>query len=58
MQLFLTRRRWQVKFCSSCQKRATSGVTRPKFFGGLMMFDFRRASVFLIGTPLLTAQND
>ena len=39
-------------------------VASPKRFGvgkklgGAKMFDFRRATVFLFGTPLLKARND
>jgi len=36
----------------------SSGVASPKIWGGGKMLDFRRATAFLFGTPLLKAQND
>jgi len=36
-------------------EKDTSGVSSPKFRGGIL--DFRRATIFLFWTPLLKAQN-
>lgn len=41
--------------CSNCI--TVSGLASPKFWGSKML-DFRRATVFLFGTPYLKAQND
>jgi len=36
----------------------SSGVVSPKCLGDGKMFDFRRTTIFVFGTPLRKAQND